>query len=315
MFWGLTDNTIISEYPSGYNTKIELDDNYIFITNPVAMNPYEESGFSIYNITNPISMEYVSYFETMGTPTLNILGSYVYCMENGGLEIIDISDINNPIHSGFGTLTTFSPYYPFTVAGDYLYGGSFSIVDVSDSSAPIERSTLDIGEISGISIVNNTAYLVNETGLFIVNISDPDNPLKVKHHINISSVENRKIVVTNNIAYITGWSSGLVGIVDVSNINEPIEIGVISNISQYFEPISMELWDNTIYISSWDRNSENDSSFGKLLVFNVENSGQLILEKEIGSYGSIRDIELSEQYMYLETDTPVGHQLLITVRP
>ncbi len=113
------------------------------------------------------------------------------------------------------------------VQGTFVYlgaGPKFSIVDITDLSAPKPRGTLTLpGPVAAIALSGSVAYVANGlAGLAIVDVSNPDAPsvagsFKTPGEALRLGISGTKAVVANRM-------SGL-EVVDVSNIAKPVSVG------------------------------------------------------------------------------------------
>ncbi len=111
------------------------------------------------------------------------------------------------------------------VSGHYTYlangYGGLRICDVSDPSNPVSvGQAASIGYPGCVTVSGQYAYLVTDTSLNVYDVSAPSNPVLVGS--TNSGGTSRSIIVTNNIAYVTG--PGL-GVYDVSDPAHPTKIG------------------------------------------------------------------------------------------
>ena len=164
-----------------------------------------------------------------------VRGDYAYVADGSdGLEIIDISDLSNPVKvgsvtdgSGNATDIYLSGNYAYVV--EVLNG--LEIVDISDPYNPIEVGYFNdggSGGASGVVVHGKYAYLADTfDGLEIVDISDPTNPFEV------GSVSDGNqtwgVFVYGNYAYTSNDTDGL-EIIDISDPFNPVEVGQVSEV-------------------------------------------------------------------------------------
>ena len=114
------------------------------------------------------------------------------------------------------------------VKGSFAYVAAseagLRIVDISNSSAPIERGYLkEIGKAWNVAIEGHLAYVAaDDAGLQIIDVSEPTAPRK------ISSLKTPghavSVTVADNYAYVAAADAGL-RVIDVSDPSKPSEIG------------------------------------------------------------------------------------------
>ena len=178
----------------------------------------------IIDISSPTSPKVTGVVDTNGTATYIVQdGDYCYVSnrDDNFLDIIDISDKENPIIVG----SIAYGYYRIIKKDNYIYGGTITSVDVSDPTNPtytdsvtgtnFVTGTYSILSRQAFAIVANHIISFNET----IDITDPTN-MQVDNGFSTfgGSVSNLKIV--NNIAYMASGSRGLtlLDMSDLSNI-------------------------------------------------------------------------------------------------
>ena len=182
-------------------SSIFVSGNYMYLV--FTVTGQSDGGLQIVDVSNPslpISTG-VIYNNTNGadlaTPrSIYVSGNYAYVAswDTKSLEIVDISNLNNPVHkskltSGFGGVN-FTPNYIF-VLGNYAYitsfvGETLEIVDISDPANPIHKGSMgtNIGGSAlsyptSVFVSGNYAYVSSSlsNALEIVDISDPISPV------------------------------------------------------------------------------------------------------------------------------------------
>ncbi|MFC1779696.1 DUF1566 domain-containing protein [Thermodesulfobacteriota bacterium] len=174
--------------------------------------------------------------------SVDVSGQYAYVVAGGAsssavLQVIDISTPQNPFI--VGTLQLPGWGGAGVVSGSYVYVANefagLQVVDVSDPQNPAIVGSVDIPtQAFNLSVVDQYAYVADDTGLQIINITDPLQPNIVG---SIATPDSGDIYWPNNaldvavsgqFAYLTvyGNDDGL-QVVDVSNPSNPIQIGWI----------------------------------------------------------------------------------------
>lgn len=174
-------------------------------------------------------------------------GDYVYIADgNNGLQIIDIKDKENPkIIGNFDTDGFLNDVF---VKDDYAYLAdtqSFTIIDINDKSNPKLITSYDLFKegttsylkrlsegdkllinypnVNSVFIDGEYAYLTDNIGLKIFNITDKSKPILVG---SIDTFYNsKKVYVNNNFAYVIDDIDGL-QIIDISDKKNPFKIGM-----------------------------------------------------------------------------------------
>ncbi|MDD1447958.1 DUF4347 domain-containing protein [Dolichospermum sp. ST_sed8] len=147
---------------------------------------------------------------------VTVVGNYAYAVGDT-LEIIDISNPNNPVFKGSYDISGGSGVQ---VVGNYAYvsGGSsgLQIINISNPSAPTLIGNYDTtGYPQDVQIVGSYAYVADfGSGLQIINISNPSAPTLIGNYDTSGRAEDVQVV--GNYAYVADSVSGL-QIIDISN--------------------------------------------------------------------------------------------------
>jgi len=170
------------------------------------------------------------------------------------------------------------------VGDPYLeYVGSYSNTDAT---------------IHDVAISGNFAYLAaDKEGLVILNIEDPTNPILAGSYDtcfrnNCDSQDSQtsayRVVIVGNYAYVDDWNNG-VGILNIEDPTEPIEVGVCDYTNQ---DTGMVVLDNYIYTLTQGE---------YLIVQNIENPADCSFVSQT-SIGFGRDLEIIGDYAYIASN-------------
>ena len=175
---------------------------------------------------------------------VDVAGRYAYVGAGYlGLWIIDISDPSHPVQAGVydadGNVVgvVVSGKYAYLAVGGGRPGAGLHIVDVSTPALPAKVGFFAIspyftGQLQGIprdiKVVENIAYITNEPGLMLFDISDPTKPTFLSFTlIEPFGYAAIGLQVSGKLAYVAKENIGL-AIVDVSNPSAPSVIGIDS---------------------------------------------------------------------------------------
>jgi hypothetical protein len=111
-------------------------------------------------------------------------GDYAFLSNSGsgnGLTIVDIADPTAPQIAS--TLFSGTPVYGLCLRGQYAFlaggGSDLRVVDIGNPSGPMVIGSLSLtGTPRGVAVMGSYAYLTSTSGAYIINISDPANPLQ-----------------------------------------------------------------------------------------------------------------------------------------
>lgn len=143
-------------------------------------------GFEIYSIDNSFqyyqngNVDLPDYPMSIDTDFAG--GFSAVAVGNSGLQLVDVSDIDNPTLAGSVSLGTgFGS--DVEVVGNYAYIADYngiSIVDITNINSPSITGQNTTSNMSGaISINGNYAYLATTGGMEVFDISDRTNPQRI----------------------------------------------------------------------------------------------------------------------------------------
>ena len=233
------------------------------------------------NVSDPYNPFQVSFNGLVGNPAHNIhidQSGYVHATGYDYYIILSI-DGSGSLHS-VGGLPIQNCYAVFggTQAsyvgqGDYLwivYSGGYH--------------TTDVGGITDITVRGNLAYITNEAGLNIWDVTDNNNPFQISN----TSTETylRDICLAGNYAYISAGAKGVI-IFDISDPSSPVEVG---SYNSYSEARASVVQNDIAYIAH---------SGDGLLMVDISNPDypELIGQFVTGSYNY--DVRLKNSLAYL----------------
>ncbi len=140
-----------------------------------------------------------------------------YDMISGTVVAVDISNPEDPVVIGEYTAAEYA--YDLAISGNILLlaaGQSVHLIDISDPKKMRQTATLPMNEAISVEISGNHAYFATgNTGLIVVDISDPANPRKVGRYDTPSLAYDVRIA--GNYAYLANYEAGFY----VFDISEP----------------------------------------------------------------------------------------------
>lgn len=149
-------------------------------------------------------------------------------------QIIDISDAENPILVGEINQTQSGGFFhdPF-ISENVVYatsGHDLVTIDITNPYQPIEIASLNISGGIHIAKVDNYLLVTKFSELKIINVSDPLNPILINtFQTNAESICS--ITATNTTAFVADLDSQKIIAINITNIENPEQIGIISNYS------------------------------------------------------------------------------------
>jgi hypothetical protein len=259
----------------------------------------------ILDVSDPTSPQIISTSEAWGNSEalvkagdcLYVAGAYQ------GMDIIDVSDPENPIHM---PLADMCPTSFVAVSGNYLYvntacGGSndeldyrLRIYDVTDPSAPILLSVFEdfIGNVwSDMIIVDGVLYM-NEydddhnNTLLLLDLSDPANPVRS----GTLPIEFKAISFNREGNLLYSAKSGGTGGMAVIDVTDPFSPALIGDWTEAVGTFKAARRDNYLFVT--------DTGFG-LRVVDVTNPSAPEIVANLAVEGSFTAIELTGDYAFL----------------
>lgn len=186
------------------------------------------SGISVVNISNPASPSIASSYQTNGFAReifIDTINSVNYAFVSDSTNGLYILNANTPNSLTLDTLISYPGVNSVNRKNNYLYvaltNGNVKVLNVSQLPASVSEVTTynSVNVVNHIEISNNTAYLLeNFTGLELVNINDPLNPVKYSTFHSPGNCYNIK--VADYLAYIADGTVGI-SVINVSNPGQP----------------------------------------------------------------------------------------------
>ncbi|MBE0570665.1 MAG: T9SS type A sorting domain-containing protein [Ignavibacteriaceae bacterium] len=207
----------------GFTYDIEVFNNKAYIAKVST-----DGGLQIVDVTNPATPVSISLYPG-DYEFLTGMGDYAYLSRNSTFSILDVSDSSSVQYvSGFD-LPGF--VNDVAVSGTYAYTGSngFRVLDVSDSTHPVEVGFADIDgslvEVAGNSVVVYSPYSMTANNTFYtMDVSDPANPVSLDSYT--CPAMTWDLVVKDDLLFIACWWDG----VRIFNISDPTNIIQLSRV-------------------------------------------------------------------------------------
>jgi hypothetical protein len=133
------------------------------------------SGLLIFNVSNPVNPNNISTLDLEYATKVCVSGNYAYVAGAGDLQVIDISDPQNP--QTVGSVERSTGAQGMYVTGSYAYiaayGNGIDIVNITNPQNPTLLTTVDTpGKAVDIFVSGSHAYVAdNEGGLKIIDLS------------------------------------------------------------------------------------------------------------------------------------------------
>lgn len=238
---------------------------------PTYSNEVEGGMLLILDLTNPTAPKAVYELKTelASFPGIYVSGNYLYLtasnysnnlIGHADFYVLNISDIENPTVEMI--IEVPEQACKITQSGNYLYLANWnlglSVVDVSVPSSPQLIKTLKIDQyeinqgIREVEVSGNYLYLGamdhktrgQKSGIHVVDISDPSDPLLVASYIDRSLLDGvYDIAIDGNKLY-AGSVGGGIAVLDISN---PLSPELIERKAKYLSVLGLVVGEYHVY--------------------------------------------------------------------
>jgi len=213
-------NPIVVNFLSVWVYTLTCDGNHCYCV-------LNSGNFTIYNISNPLSIWQESQLNTVGGVDIFKLGFYVYLP---GFVIVDVGDSANPFVVGDTILPVYAQAvwvnnnfgYGY-VANDYV---GLTPININNPTNPIALASIYGADDSrDVFVQGNYAYVSNlRKGLKIIDISTPANPFEAGEYDTTGILPNLESSwVRDTFAYVP---TNALKILNIQNPNNPTLIGI-----------------------------------------------------------------------------------------
>ncbi len=237
-----TSITIQAGAGSSFNYGVQVGDGGLILENSssVSGNVYSNgpvsgsAGVNTGNVTAPSLVGSVTVSRNVSPNTaidiaINASGKYLYALNEGYFEIIDINNPANPQNIKLVNSQYYSnPYHnTIRVSGNYLYITSsnanyLDIYDITDPLNPVLKPHVQVGSGSrGFCVANGFAYVpnYNDSTLSVVNVANPNNA-SVVSTLTIGA-RPTSCLVKGNYLYVVLEGPGNYGSIQAFSITTP----------------------------------------------------------------------------------------------
>ena len=258
---------------------VKVSGNYAFVAD-------NSGGLMVIDVSDPSEPYAVSTYDTPSyARDVNVVDNLAYIADReSGIIIFDISDPLNPVM--LGEADTPGPCIKFAVQGDYAYvaDGNFQVINIANPSNPyhvFEYITPKSSE--AIAVEGDYAYVtVDKIGLYIFDISNPENPVFVDSAYVGKSLSGA--YYSSGYVYLCGYWPGSLHIIDVSDPTCPIIV-----YENRLEMIGLDIMarDNVVYVA------------GLITFFIFQHTGSYVCGDIDGRAGiNLLDISFMIYYLY-----------------
>ena len=217
----------IYENVVGRITRVVAVDHYVFYYDG-------SSSWHVLDMSDPQDIEMVTKLRNIGEPMV-VSGKYIYAVQfsdetnRSTLQVVDVSDPANPtpVFEGF----QFWPIGDIAIWGERAYAMSSAdrtyILDISQPGKPELVAAVNQGG-NAISATSDTIYVITDTGLMAVDVSDESNGAP-KYLATIGEDKLRDLLQTKGVTYSENADGSLelykhIGMDDVATAKDHIYV-------------------------------------------------------------------------------------------
>ena len=215
-----TDPSIVGEI-EGSSWDAEVQGDYLYATRT-------NRSLSVYDISSPwspVEVTNLSFFPLFQPKWLSVEGdiAVINAFQSSFFKVIDISDPANPIELAEERFAGYSTN--IDIAGDYVYftcspydDEELNIFDISDPSAPVFASTIELTNPYDVVVDGNFACVVDmDMGLIMYDVSNPETPLQTGR---MKRTDMKSVDINGDFAYVADGKYGY-SIFDITNNESP----------------------------------------------------------------------------------------------
>ncbi len=291
---------------------IQGRENYVYLT--------RNSDFSILDVTDPASVQYVSGYELPGFfEDISVSGKFAYTGSNG-FRVFDISDSSRPVQAGYADIAgdlveaaedSLVVYCPYSMTAN----NTINIMDVSDPENPVSLDSYTCPAMTWDLVVRDSlAYVACWwDGVRIFNFANPSNLTQISHVMGwqqggvpgVDYCYAQAAAVWNNYLYIVDYEPfetedtyGLY-IIDISDPSNPVLLNRFQNITSHASDIAAR--DGMVFIAD---------GYGGVEIVNVSDPLNPSVLSYIGLPDGATGIKTDYKYAYVSDYILGGTQII-----
>ncbi len=209
--------------------------NHLAVAGNYLYAPHQSPNIKVYDIGDPAMPVAVGGYTTPGTCQLGVDDTTLY-LATGPLTIADFADPQHPTVVGQSSPHGLGQGNRVRVVGSRAYVASdqLHIFDVSDPADPHRVGLFDpIGFVWDVDLKNNLAYLGTASGLVIVDVANPTNPIEEGSYTEALDARRVWVAALNGslYAFVASRSSGGLFILNVDVPSEPTLVAQIASLT------------------------------------------------------------------------------------
>ena len=283
---------LISEIDSVYGSLIEVRDGYAFVAGYGDFYIINTENANTPNVLSKVRIKNhaLALYIQNNIALISIAGQQYPNNGNGGVQIVNITDLSQPDSMGF--FRSIQDIHAISAREHFIYlanqtnysNGNLEIVDISNPANPISTKSLEFENYpKAISIFDTLAFVTfSNKELKILNVSNPENPMVLSEN-SLFGYENTPALFNGREYLITNQNyEDKVLLIDIKN---PIAPKIIDVFRSYARNLATS--DNYIFLGSADG----------IEVVNIINN-QLKLIYSFKTNGIVFDLSANSEYVY-----------------
>ncbi|MDC0145605.1 hypothetical protein OAI93_03305 [bacterium] len=247
--YGLSLNLTLTDYHDPQANHIldaEVYENTLIISAMV-------QGIEFYDISNGGQLNHIDHFSLGQQGKANCveaIDNYAYFTSKNGLYVVDISNPSNP--QSLGRVNGTSNFILENLDADAnmlavaAHEDGVFLYDISDPENLQLRSTISTNNAWGVRLKDGYAYIADDLFVKIYDISNNSNPIFINQLETSNAVKD--IALTNSFMYVALGSDG-VNIYDFSNPENPI---FLDNYNTNTLANRISPFEDKLAVSDWD---------------------------------------------------------------
>jgi len=210
---------------------VAVVDACAFVAEWVRGGEFQMARLDVIDVSDPTQPASVGAAERMGVPTaIDASGDHVFLANSNDVRVYDASDPTSPVQ--VATTASTMEAVDVDLVGNTLYvlhewTALLTVFDVADPTTPEVISTVDLGMDypSSLAVMDGLAVAVSwRDGMTTVAVEDPTQPV-VTGFLEVVG-EPVGVSISGQHAAVAAFGGGL-GIVDITNGAEPVQVGAL----------------------------------------------------------------------------------------
>jgi len=281
---------------------MENEARHVTVANGYAYVVEDHQGLRILDVSDPQNISQVGFYDAT---TMAPEAAYDVAVDGPtaivadywrGVSRLDVSNPSAPVERGFFAIDTAAGENANTVmaSGGKAYAGTcWGGLRLLDAVSPTGLTQIGIYTqtacVSGVDVTGDTAFVVGQSGLDLVDVSTPSAPALVGAY---DKLDASNVAVAGDKAYVTDLTTGL-SVVDVSNPAAPVELGTYEA-GYFWDANSVDVLGDVAYVAAASPNQ------GSLRVVDVSNPVTPTQLSQVDTYpGYSWDVAVADDFAFL----------------